>query len=294
MEAWALTQRQHGVVARRQLLALGYTSRAIEHRLKTGRLHPVRRGVYAVGREEFSREGEWMAAVLACGEGAFLTHLSAGALYGICAERPGRIEVAVRDANGRRHPDIRVRRRPAVIDREVVMVRAIPVTSPVQTMIDLATVQGPRHLLRSINEADKLDLIDAESLRRAIEERPGEAGVRPLRRLLDRDVFVLSAEELERLFLPLALQSDLPLPQTKVMVNGFEVDFFWPDLGLVVETDGWRYHRTPAAQARDALRDQTHTAAGLTTLRFSHRQVKSDPGHVRRILTRTAAQCQRS
>jgi very-short-patch-repair endonuclease len=155
-------------------------------------------------------------------------------------------------------------------------------------MIDLATVQGPRRLLRSINEADKLGAIDAERLRRALEDHRGEPGVRPLRRLLDRDTFVLSEEELERLFLPLALESGLPLPQTGVSVNGFEVDFYWPDLGLVVETDGWRYHRTPAAQARDALRDQTHTAAGLTTLRFSHRQVRDEPDHVRRILAQTA------
>ena len=73
------------------------------------------------------------------------------------------------------------------------------------------------------------------------------------------------------------------------MVNKFEVDFFWPDLGLIVETDGWRYHRTPSAQTRDALRDQIHTAAGLTPLRFSHYQVKYEPEHVRRILARTAA-----
>ena len=73
------------------------------------------------------------------------------------------------------------------------------------------------------------------------------------------------------------------------MVNGFEVDFYWPDLGLVVETDGWRYHRTPSAQTRDALRDQTHTAAGLTPLRFSHCQVKYEPRHVRDILGKTAA-----
>jgi len=278
---------QHGVVARRQLLALGYSTDAVAHRIRTKRLHRVRRGVYAVGREELGPEGRWMAAVLACGDGAFLTHLSAGALYGVCAERPGRIEVGVRDDHARRIEDIRNRRRPSLPERVLGTVRGVRVTSPVQTMIDLATAQGPRHLLRSVNEADKLDVIDAERLRRAIEDHPGVPGVRALRRLLDRDTFVLSDDELERLFLPLALASGLPLPQTKVTVNGFEVDFFWPDLGLVVETDGWRYHRTPAAQARDALRDQIHTASGLTALRFSHRQVRDEPHHVKAVLTRT-------
>jgi very-short-patch-repair endonuclease len=71
----------------------------------------------------------------------------------------------------------------------------------------------------------------------------------------------------------------------KQIVNGFEVDFYWPDLGLVIETDGWRYHRTPATQSRDALRDQIHTASGLTPLRFSHFQVKHEPDHVRNVLT---------
>jgi hypothetical protein len=155
-------------------------------------------------------------------------------------------------------------------------------------MLDLATVQGPKTLLRSINEADKRDVIDPEELRRALESRAGEPGVRLLRALLDRDTFVLSDEELERLFLPLAREAGLPLPLTKQIVNDFEVDFYWPDLGLVIETDGWRYHRTPSAQSRDARRDQAHTASGLAPLRFSHHQVKYEPVHVKRILRDTA------
>ncbi|HWC09556.1 MAG TPA: hypothetical protein VG458_10930, partial [Solirubrobacterales bacterium] len=99
------------MVAHRQLVAIGFTPKAIKHRLRTGRLRPVFRGVYAVGRAELSREGRWMAAVLACGDGAFLTHLSAGALYGICEERPGRTEVGVPRPHGRSPEDIRLRRR---------------------------------------------------------------------------------------------------------------------------------------------------------------------------------------
>ena len=132
-------------------------------------------------------------------------------------------------------------------------------------------------------------MIDADSLRRALDERSGERGIRPLRRILDEHTFRLSDDELERLFRPIAAAAGLPVPLTKHKVNKFEVDFFWPDLGLAVETDGWRYHRTPSAQTRDALRFQTHTAAGLTPLRFSHYQVKYEPGHVRTILTKTVA-----
>ena len=162
-------------------------------------------------------------------------------------------------------------------------------TGPVRTFLDLATVAGSKTVERAINEADKLDVIDAGALRRALDDYPGQPGIRLLRHVLDKDTFRLSDDELERLFRPIAAAAELPVPLTKHMVNEFEVDFFWPDLGLVVETDGWRYHRTPSAQTRDALRFQTHTAAGLTPLRFSHWQVKYEPAHVRRILARTAA-----
>jgi hypothetical protein len=165
----------------------------------------------------------------------------------------------------------------------------IPVTQPVRTFLDLATVTGSKNLERAINEADKLDVIDADSLRRALDDHPGEPGVRLLRHVLDEHTFRLSGDELERLFRPLAATAGLPTPLTKQMVNKFEVDFFWPELGLVVETDGWRYHRTPSAQTRDALRFQVHVANGLTPIRFSHYQVKYEPRHVKDILTKTAA-----
>ena len=132
----------------------------------------------------------------------------------------------------------------------------IPLTSPVKTFLDLATVTGPITLERAINEADKLDVIDADSLRKALEDHPGQPGICLLRHVLDEHTFRLSDDELERFFRPLATAAGLPTPLTKVMVDEFEVDFFWPELGLVVETDGWRYHRTPSAQTRDALRFQ--------------------------------------
>jgi len=131
-----------------------------------------------------------------------------------------------------------------------------------------------------VNEADKLDLLDPERLRGALDEMTGQPGVAVLRTLLDRRTFVLTYSELERYFLPVVRRVGLPLPETGLMLNGFEVDFFWPDLGLVIETDGLRYHRTPAQQARDRLRDQAHTAAGLTPLRFTHAQIRFEREYV--------------
>jgi hypothetical protein len=119
---------------------------------------------------------------------------------------------------------------------------------------------------------------------------PDNADGSRLRRLLDRDTFVLTTTRLEQLFVPLAHAAGLPLPQTQVSLNGHRVDFYWADLGLVVETDSLRYHRTPAKQANDSRRDQAHIAAGLMPLRFTHWQVAHEPAHVRKMLAIAAAQ----
>jgi len=162
----------------------------------------------------------------------------------------------------------------------------IPVTSPLRTLVDLSLELTTSRLEAAVNEADKLDLADPEQLRLSLDEMAGQPGASALRTVLDRRTFVLTDSELERLFLPLARRLGLPLPETGRWLNGFRVDFFWPALGLVVETDGLRYHRTPAQQARDRRRDQAHTAAGLTTLRFTHAQVRFEPDHVCRVLAR--------
>lgn len=282
---WALARRQHGLVTRKQLLALGFSTDAIKHRVATGRLHTVHSGVYAVGRPELTQLGRWMGAVLACGRDAALSHESAAALWGIRPVRRGRIEVSV-PPERRPHPKgIDVHREQ---DLGVTTHRGIPVTTPLFTLIALATQISRDRLEAAINEADKLDLIEPEALRRALEASPRRPGIAILRATLDRRTFTLTDSQLERRFLPLARRAGLPKPLTQRRVNGFRVDFFWPELKLVVETDGLRYHRTPAEQARDRLRDQAHTAAGLTPLRFTRAQVRYEPDHVQAILTAVA------
>ena len=139
-----------------------------------------------------------------------------------------------------------------------------------------------------MNEADKLDLVDPERLRSKLEDHASEPGVRPLRTLLDARTFRLSDSDLEILFRPIAAAAGLPLPLTKQMVNGFEVDFFFPELGLVVETDGLRYHRTPSAQARDARRDRAHTLAGMTPSASPTTRSSTKAPRSRRALERAA------
>src|SRR5919106_1026223 len=281
---WGLARKQHGVVARAQLLELGFHPQAIKHRVAKGRLHPVRRGVYAVGRPEITQYGRWTAALLSCGPEAVLSHDSAAALWGIGTERPGRIDVTVPAPGDRRRTGILVHRRVTLVPEDVTTLERIPVTTPVCTLVDIAGRWPRDRLEAAINEADKRDLTDPEALRSAVGGLNGRPGVAALRETLDRQTFTLTDSELERRFLAIAREAGLSLPQTQRKVNGFKVDFYWPDIGLVVETDGLRYHRTAAQQARDRLRDQAHVAAGLTPLRLTHAQVRFEPGHVKATL----------
>jgi very-short-patch-repair endonuclease len=179
--------------------------------------------------------------------------------------------------------------RPKLPEASVVRRFGIPVTHPVQTLIDLATELKILRLERAVNEADKLDLVDPETLRRTLDGYVGMPGVKTLRTMLDRHTFRLSDSDLEILFRPLALAASFPLPLTKHWVLGYEVDFWFPDHDLVVETDGLRYHRTPSQQARMAKRDQTHTAAGLRVLRFTHWQIAHAPDEVTEVLRQVRA-----
>jgi very-short-patch-repair endonuclease len=260
---------------------------AIRHRIASGRLHPLWRGVYAVGRPDVGWHGRCMAAVLSCGPTALLSHGSAAALWGLQPHLPG-IDIVVPYCVNRHRPGIRVHRQVGLDTAQHCFVSEIPVTSLVSTLVDLASCVSRKRLERAVNEADRLDLIDPEALRAALEGLSGRPGLSRLRSLLDAPTFALTDSDLERRLMALVRVAGLPSPETQARVNGFRVDFYWPGLGLVVETDGLRYHRTPAQQRRDRLRDQTHTAAGLTTLRFTAAQVRFEATWVKSTLKAVA------
>jgi very-short-patch-repair endonuclease len=267
------------VVAVGQLYDLGLSKAAVRHRLARGRLHPLAQGVYAVGRPEVDRFGRWMAAVLACGPTAALSDWAAGALLGILRPRTP-IDVSVRTCTHHGVPGVRIHRREGLGEEDVTSCHGIPVTGSIRTLVDLAAVSGSAGIERMVNEADRLDLVDPETLRGALGDYRGQRGVARLRSVLDPRTFRRTRSGLERSFLRLVERAGLPVPLTREWVNGFEVDFFWPGLGLVVETDGLRYHRTPARQARDRRRDQAHTAAGMTQLRFTDTQIDFEAPYV--------------
>jgi very-short-patch-repair endonuclease len=294
---WQLVERQHGVIARRQLLGLGFTPKTIDRRVAAGRLHCLWRGIYAVGRPRVTLRGWWSAAVLACGDGALLSHLSAARLWGIWGtktsgeeelDQPSHTDVSVASGKTHRLRGIRVHRRGRLRDSDRTVCEWIPATIPGRTLVDLATLLRPSQLEAAVNAADKLELIDPETLRLELERNRGMDGVPALRRILDRRTFTLTDSELERKFLQLVRHAGLPPPLTQQRVNGFRVDFLWSQWKLVVETDGLRYHRTPGQQAKDRLRDQALVAAGFTALRFTHAQVTYDPDHVVKMLRAVA------
>jgi very-short-patch-repair endonuclease len=275
---------RNGVVTRPQLLAAGFSPEAIKHAVRSDRLFPWCPGVYAAGTPHLTKVGIWSAAVLSCGVGAGLSHSHATALLGIGTAAAGRIEVSVPRSSHPRGDRIRAHRRH---EFELTTKYGIPVTTPACTIIDMAARLTRDGIEAMVGEADLLGLITPAALRTAATVHPYRRGAARLIAILDRRTFRVTRSKLERLFIPIAVRAGYPIPLTRQWVNGYEVDFYWPDLRLVVESDGLTYHRTPAQQAKDRVRDQTHTAAGLVALRFTHEQIAYDEAHVERILAAT-------
>lgn len=281
-DAWRLTRRQHGVITRRQLLDLGASAATIRTRLEQGRLHRLWPGVYAVGRPDIDRLGRFKAATLACGQSAWLSHGSAAELWRIGPKAPGPIDVSAPDGF-RSLSGIRFHRRSGLGPSR--FLKGIPVADPVSVLIDLAAERSTTEVEDAVNEADRLDLIRTQRLRPALDREPKRPGVGRLKRVLDAQTFSRAANALERRFLAIVREAGLPAPDTQRHLGRNRVDFFWPALGLVVETDSLRHHRTAAEQAVDLGRDQAHARAGLRSLRFTHSQVFHRPDHVRAVLT---------
>jgi very-short-patch-repair endonuclease len=287
----ALAARQHGVVARWQLLELGWTRRAIDRRLAAGRLHVIYRGVYAVGHKDLSARGWWMAAVLACGKGAVLSHRTAAALGGFLDAASPRVDVTGTGQSGASSPKIRRHRVRHLPQEDTTKVDEIPVTTVARTLFDLAEVTSRTGLDRAFERAERSELLDLRAVQLTMERNPGRRAHKRLRSLLpDLVAPEPTRSELERLFHRLCRLAGLPLPQVNVLVEGFEVDAYWPVHRLVVEVDGWRFHRTRAAFERDRARDAALLVAGHRVMRVTYRQLREDPaGVAARVRTLLAA-----
>jgi very-short-patch-repair endonuclease len=275
----ALADDQEGVVARRQLLAMGFGERAIDHRIETGYLFPRYRGVYSVGRRKLTRRGHWMAAALACGPDAVLSHLTALALHGVRPTNQSKVDVTVPGGRADRG-NLRIHR--GVLDpEERTFVDRIPVTSVARTLLDAAAVLNDDQLTRAIEQAERMQLFDLRALERAMARRPRVKGSVRLRRVVAayRDPAPIRSE-LERRFLELVRRNGLPEPAVNSVVAGLEVDFCWRDARLVVELDGRAYHSSPRAFEEDRIRDAGLQRAGFRVLRITYRRLWKDPAGV--------------
>jgi len=275
----ARARGQYGVIAREQLADLGLSARSIEHRVVLGRLHPVHRGVYAVGHPVLGRGGRWMAAVLACGPDAALSHASAAALWALQRGEPNIVDVTA-PRTGRKRPGIRIHRprRPA----ETTTHDRIPVTTPARTILDLAATVTASRLEHLLDQAEIRELTDYPSLAAIARAHPGHHGAEKLTRTLRRYYAgeQLTRSDLEILFKDLCRSHGLPTPHVDQPVQGKHVDFLFAAQRLIVETDSWRYHKTRRAFEDDRARDVLTTTAGYRTLRFTDRQLTTKPHHV--------------
>ena len=279
----ALAARQHGVIAHPELIALGMSDDRISRWLRDGRLASLHRGVYAVGHAELSAHGRFLAAVLACGPGAALSHQSAAVLWDLRRPRGPRIDVTVPTLGGRARRRLVVVHRSIVHPDEIAVKDGIRVTAPARTLLDLSGVLTRRQLERTLDEAAflGLDLSD-------LAPRQGKRGAALLRAVLtDHNAgSTWTRSKLEERMLSLCRATGLPWPLVNRVVEGFEVDFHWPEQRLVVEIDDWSSHGGRGAFERDRVRDAALVEAGWRVVRITRARLARDPEGVAAQLVR--------
>lgn len=281
-----LAAAQQGVVSRKQMRALGWSEKAIDHALESGRMHRMLRGVYAIAGVRLGEHGRLRAATLACGDQAVVSHRSAAALLGLLDKGPAVIDVIAPSAHGRKIDGIRPHEvRPPRTD-EAGTATGIPCTSPARTLVDLAGVVGDWTLRSAFERAAQRKLLDIPAIEASMD--PGRCGVRSLRALVEewRRAAPVARRgrlksPLEAKVLPLLVQRDLPAPlpnaPVKIANGRIEVDFLWPEQRFVLEADSREFHGTAVAFERDRWRDRELMRAGYSTLRVTHRQAEREP-----------------
>lgn len=280
-----LAARQHGVVAYRQLVALGYSRHDVRWRVAAARLHCIHRGVYAVGHTRLTAKGRWMAAVLACGPGAVLSHRDAAALHDLRRAGSGAIHVTSPTRHGLQ--GIRCHWARHLQPEDATVIDGIPVTTLERTLLDLAETQ-PRQFHAALEQAQRAEQLDQRRLDELIARSPGRRGLRPLTAALAdlTEEPGWTQSELERRFRALCADHGLPIPLTNQYVEGELVDAVWPERRVVVEVDSWRFHKTRRSFEADRARDAKLTAAGYRVFRVTYERMRDDPAGLAEQLRR--------
>lgn len=284
--AW-VAERQLGLITAEQLIAAGVGRGSIRWRLANGALHRVFRGVYLVGHSVHAPGAFEFAAVLACGTDALISHRSAAGLWGIAPPTSRSVEVTVIARDCRSRDGMRVHQIQTLDPRDRSQRRGIPVTAPGRTVIDYSATSDYEEAERAIAEAFALRMLSEPQLSAACDRAPHRAGVALVRAILGQPSGPRRTRSGgERAMLRLIRAAGLPAPLTNHPVEGYNADFFWPEVGLIVEVDGGDFHRTRPAFERDHRRDIVHTDAGHEVLRVSGQQLDREPVYIAAVIVR--------
>jgi very-short-patch-repair endonuclease len=270
-----------GVVSLSALAAAGVGRRAVEHRVSIGRLHRVHGGVYLLlPPQDATRVTLFAAAVVACGEDALLSHFSAAELWGLLARRPGdaEIDVMLAGRNPGTRAGIRRHRVPVLDERDASVHHGIAVTSPARAVLDLAVHLSAADLEQLSATASSKGRADGRDIQAVLERYPRHRGAARLKAMMRTPGGPqLTRSQNERSVLSLVRQARLKPPAMNVRPAGFEVDAYWPQERLVVEADGYEFHRDRVAFENDRARDATLVAAGFRVIRVTWRQLDDEP-----------------
>ncbi len=275
--AWVAAQ-QLGLITRPQLQAAGVARGAIASRLSRNTLFRVHRGVFLVGHPTPAPGAMELAALLACGDGAVVSHRSAAALWGLAAPPVNLVEITVAARSCKTHDRVRVHRAERLDPHDRRLCNGILATSPARTLIDFASDADPEEVERAIAEAHALGLVTEREILAAIERGPNRPGVALIRAVLNSEGGPrMTRSKAERILLALTRSARLPAPVANTVAAGVSVDFLWPEHRVVVEVDGYQFHGHRAAFERDHRKDLVLDAAGYHVIRITWRQLRYEP-----------------
>lgn len=279
----AVAAKQYGYITRAQLLSLGLGSRAIDYRIRTGWLIPVYAGVYAVGSVNTTPVARAFAAVLACGGGSVLSYGSAATLWGF--DKYWDVPFEVTAPTVRKHKGITAHRSRTLTRADVTRQLGVPVTTPERTVLDVAPRLNDKRLTEVVNGARRAGYVHLDALADVLRRNPTHPGTKRLLRFVE-DPKAPTNSLLEDDFLEFAERYGLPAPVTNTYVLGYEIDVLYPEERVIVELDGWEFHRFRSNFESDRNRDADTLAADFVTVRVTKERIRQNPEHeAQRLMT---------
>lgn len=269
---------------------LGYSRSAVKRAVAAGRLHPLYRGVFAVGRTDLSLHGQCLAAVLACGPRSLLSHYSAAWLWGLSPTQPVPIHVTTPVARSIR-PPIRLHLSRTLSDADRRLQDNVPLTSVARTLLDQAALLSDHWLRRLLKRSEELELFDLAAVHDVLERNRGHRGTARLRLALALyEPLPFTRSEFEALVFESIVAAGLPVPRVNFNVAGMELDLYWPDHRFAVELDLYETHGTRESFEEDRLRRENLLLEGIGMTSVTGQRFAREPEAVLARLRRLLAE----